>query len=335
MNKETFVNMEKLMSSLGLGNIIKEPVRVNGGLLHKMYHVTTTDGEYAIKVLNPEIMKRPDALSNMINSERIAKAFENRIPLVRAMEFEGKQIQCLETGYFLVFPWVQGSSVFAKDITAKHCKIIGEILGKIHQSRLQVEGVLQEERSFGMFEWEYYKQCLNSMKYEKQWAIEYEKAICDIINWNRKACDAGGYLSSVQVISHRDLDPKNVMWNENKAYVIDWEAAGYINPFQELLEVVNYWCDDGTGEIEQDKFDPFMAEYCKYMKLEGVNWEAVFNGSYTGMLGWLEYNVKRALGIEISDESEIALGEEQVIGTLKELYSYQEKAKKIKVWIGG
>lgn len=51
------ITMEKLMSGLGLGNIIKEPVCVNGGLLHKMYHVTTTDGEYAIKVLNPEIMK--------------------------------------------------------------------------------------------------------------------------------------------------------------------------------------------------------------------------------------------------------------------------------------
>lgn len=328
------MNIEKLMCSLGLGNVIKEPVSVNGGLLHKMYHVTTTNGEYAIKVLNPEIMKRPDALSNMINSERIAKAFENRIPLVRAMEFDGKQIQCLETEYYLVFPWIQASSVFAKDIAAEHCKIIGEILGKIHQSRLQIEGVLPEDSSFEMFEWEYYLQCLDRFKDdEKQWTIEYKKAICDIKNWNEKACDSGEYLSRVQGISHRDLDPKNVMWNENKAYIIDWEAAGYINPFQELLEVINYWCDDGTGKIEKDKFDLLMAEYCKYMELEGVNWESVFSGSYTGMLGWLEYNVKRALGIEISDESEIVLGEKQVVSTLKELYSYQEKLKKIKKWI--
>lgn len=42
------------------------------------------------------------------------------------------------------------------------------------------------------------------------------------------------------------------------------------------------------------------------------------------MLGWLEYNVKRALGIEISDQEEIVMGEEQVKGTIRELYSYEE-----------
>jgi len=27
--------------------------------------------------------------------------------------------------------------------------------------------------------------------------------------------------------------------------IIDWEAAGYVNPYQEFLEVVNYWTEDG------------------------------------------------------------------------------------------
>lgn len=329
------MNIEKLVFSLGLGTVIKEPDRVSGGLLHKMYHATTIDGEYAIKALNPEIMKRPAALSNTINSEKIAKAFENRILLVRAMEFNGEQIQCLEGEYYLIFPWIQASSVFAEDITVEHCKVIGGILGKMHQSGLQVEGVLPENSSFEMFPWEDYGQCLSRLEEEeKQWVIEYKRAMRDIISWNKKACGAGRYLSAVQVISHRDLDPKNVMWNEDKAYVIDWEAAGYINPFQELLEAINYWCDDETGKMEKDKLDSLIAEYCKYESLEGVEWEVVFDGSYIGMLGWLEYNVKRALGIEIADERESLLGEEQVIYTIKELYSYQEKINKIQDWLG-
>lgn len=51
------------------------------------------------------------------------------------------------------------------------------------------------------------------------------------------------------------------------------------------------------------------------------------------MLGWLEYNVKRALGMEVSDESEILLGESQVIRTIQELYLYKDKIGQIREWL--
>ena len=147
------------------------------------------------------------------------------------------------------------------------------------------------------------------------------------------ACDSKKYLSKTAVISHRDLDPKNVMWNGDKPCVIDWEAAGYVNPYQELLEVVNYWTDDGTGKLFKEKFDALIDTYSAYMNISTVIWDEVFHGSYFGMLGWLEYNVKRALGIEASDEAEMLLGEEQVIGTIHELYSYQGKTRQLQEWL--
>lgn len=52
-----------------------------------------------------------------------------------------------------------------------------------------------------------------------------------------------------------------------------------------------------------------------------------------GMLGWLEYNVKRALGIEASDDKEVKLGEEQIKGTIKELYAYQKKVELLRGWM--
>ena len=159
---------------------------------------------------------------------------------------------------------------------------------------------------------------------------EYRKA--DNYITIRKAAER--YLSKPAVISNRDLDPKNVMWNGDNPYIIDWEAAGYVNPYQEFLEVVNYWADDGAGKLVEEKFDAIVNEYCKYMDIGTVIWDEVFHGSYIGMLGWLEYNVKRALGMEISDEAEILLGEEQVIGTIHELYSYQGKIRQMQKWLG-
>ena len=62
-------NIEKLCSHCQLGQMIGEPRAVSGGLMHRMYRVSTNKGVYAIKQLNPDIMKRSKALGNMIFSE--------------------------------------------------------------------------------------------------------------------------------------------------------------------------------------------------------------------------------------------------------------------------
>ena len=165
------------------------------------------------------------------------------------------------------------------------------------------------------------------------WTMRYQDALSDIKTWNQLACDAQEILTKTLVISHRDLDPKNVMWNDNAPLIIDWEAAGYVNPYQELLEVVNYWADDGKGGLLKEHFDALFDAYTQHMKLEKVDWNAVFAGSFLGMLGWLEYNVKRALGIEASTADEVQLGKEQVLGTIQALYDYQEKVLMMKAWL--
>lgn len=352
------MDINKLMPALGLGNVVKDLVSVSGGLLHKMYHVTTSAGEYGVKVLNPNIMQRPHALQNTIDSEKIAKAFEGLIPLIASLEIGGQQIQYMDGAYCLVFPWMDGMSVFYGEITTKHCAAVGSILGKMQRRNLQMDGMVPEESSFQMFPWgemleiifekmpemrRCYKRPKQLWEYgmpsqdtmdndNKKWVSAYQDALQDIEYWNRKACEAGEYLSQIQVISHRDLDPKNVMWKDDMPYVIDWEAAGYVNPFQEFLEVVNAWTDDGKGNLVKEKFDVLFAAYRRYMDIKDVQWDAVLNGSSIGMLGWLEYNLKRALGLEASDQDEISLGEEQVLGTIRELYTYQTKMELLRAW---
>ena len=329
------MDIAKLMSALRLGSLMEEPVRIEGGLLHKMYRVSASDGLFAVKVLNPEIMKRPDALANTIRSERVAKAFDGLIPAVVSLEIDGKQVHKLGEEYYMVFPWTDGASVFPREITPHHCEEIGSVLGKMHRQNLKVEGMVPEEDSFELFDWEAYLQRVNEPECsDKEWTAAYKKSVKDIEHWNEMAYESESYLSKLTVISHRDLDPKNVMWSDDKPHIIDWEAAGYVNPYQELLEVINYWADDGAGKPVKEKYDALVNAYRKYMDISAVKWEKVFQGSYIGMLGWLEYNVKRALGIEISDEVERVLGEEQVVGTIHELYSYQGKIRQLREWLG-
>ena len=148
----------KLVQSLGLGEPQKEPLEVKGGLLHKMYRFTTSKGEYAVKVLNSEIMKRPTALRNTVNSEKIAAAFTGILPVVAAMEVQGKQIHELDGSFYMVFPWVEGRSVFPGEINEKHCAAMGDILGRMHRADIAVDGVDPEAAEAEEFPWDTYLQ---------------------------------------------------------------------------------------------------------------------------------------------------------------------------------
>lgn len=326
------VEINSLIEALGLGSVVDEPVQVTGGLLHKMYRVNTDNGTYAVKVLNPEIMKRPVALQNTVNSEKIALAFQSIISVVSALEFRGKQIHQWNGTYYMIFDWVEGASIFPPMITAENCYAMGEVLGKLHQANLAIDGVTSEEGGAMMFAWDTYGEKLTEYESE-DWAIRLQEALSDIKSWNQAASNAQKVLVETMVISHRDLDPKNVMWNGDSPWIIDWEAAGYVNPYQELLEVVNYWADDGNGGLLKEHFDSLLDAYTQYVKPENVDWDAVFAGSYMGMLGWLEYNVKRALGLEADTAEEAQLGKEQVLGTIRALYDYQEKIRMMKKYL--
>ena len=78
----------KLLKNCNLGELTEEPTRIYGGLLNRMYKVKTTIGTYAIKHLNPEVMKRETALSNHIFAEKIANlAKENGVSCLPAKIF--------------------------------------------------------------------------------------------------------------------------------------------------------------------------------------------------------------------------------------------------------
>ena len=62
MNTDNFFDL--VAEDLQLGQVIENPVRVTGGFMHRMFKVVTDKGRYIIKLLNPNIMKRPTAMGN-------------------------------------------------------------------------------------------------------------------------------------------------------------------------------------------------------------------------------------------------------------------------------
>jgi len=322
--------LKNFCENYGLGGVLAlRPV--SGGLLHKMYRVETTSGIYAVKVLNPEIMQRPTALQNTINSEKVAHALESVVPLVAAKEFNGAHVVEHDGSWFMVFDWLEGVSAFVPDITVEHCAKMGELLGKIHAADVKIEGMEPEAEVRDVFDWE--KLCKAMTRGEQGFVLDLNDFLPELLALDAEVVHALKISSSHKVISHRDLDPKNVMWQGNQPYIIDWEAAGYVNPFQELIEVINYWTNSLDGSYNYEKIATLIKAYRPYKEVMFVDWDTVLLRSFDGILGWLEYNMRRAAGMTGNDETDRKEGKKQVEGTIAEIKRKKAQMEELRSWL--
>lgn len=327
------LEFEELCRHTDLGKLINA-APISGGLLHRMYAVETTEGKYAVKLLNPNIMSRETAMVNYINSERIASYLSSKIPGLPADKKDGKFVQNLNGQFYLVFQWAEGKSLKWSEIKTSHCEIIAGILAEIHQTDFSELTVPHERTDKGKpIDWNNY---LQQGKQEcAEWVEGYQAIIDKLQVWYASAIAATEYLEVDMMLSHRDLDPKNVLWQENKPLLIDWESAGFINPYQDLLETAIYWSANEDGEIDQQRLNSFMRGYKERSGELYADWDVVLATGFSGKLEWLEYNLKRSLWIECADEQEQQMGTAQVTRTIRELKDYAEQLPLLHSWLNG
>ena len=81
-----------MVEKLNLGNIIEEPLKVTGGLTHRMFKIVTDKGRYIVKLLNPNIMKRSTAMDNFNRADKYEEILkENDIKAVYSLIFNDKK----------------------------------------------------------------------------------------------------------------------------------------------------------------------------------------------------------------------------------------------------
>lgn len=333
--KDTEYNLqfEELCSALQLGEITCVPEAISGGLLHKMYTVQTTNGKYAVKALNPQIMLRPTAMQNFINSERIANIATNHVPALSAKIVNGTFMHKIADQFYLIFDWIDGKSLKSNEIDVVHCEKMGIILADIHRTDFSELGMNKDFTGEPLLtDWNYYWQ--KGQQNNSVWASLLREHLGKLYNWNKMANESSKLLQSNMVISHRDLEPKNVMWEQDNPILIDWESAGYINPMQDLTETAIYWSVNETGNIDRERFLAFITGYnTKYGTLQ-ANWRMVLVNGFLGKLDWLEYSLKRSLWIECTDEEEQQMGTSQATGTINSIIRYADMISELEKWLG-
>lgn len=310
---------------LKIGKLVGEPLAIPDGFSHKIYAVRTTQGKYAIKALNPQCMLQPSAIQKIITSEQIANIASKRILAITAMKFNNKSVQELDHQLYLVFNWTPGRNLDLNEITIEHNEKMGAILADIHMTDFSDVDIHSEYLTYKpQIDWKFYLQQGKNCK--AVWVDLLEESIDVLYNYYLQAVEAGKSLESITVISHRNLDSRNVMWCNYNPTIVDWEDAGLVNPFYDFVNTAIHWSKNETGDIDKDKFFAFAHSYKKKHGAINANWRTILYKRLIEPLDWLEYSLKRSLKIDCADEEEQQVGTDHVFYMIeKEIIPYADK----------
>lgn len=317
--------LANLMAACGLGAISSPVESVSGGFLHRMYRVTTDCGTYAVKHLNPEIMGRPGVFENYARAERLESMIEKEgIPIVPSMTIHGNKMQNIEGHYFYIFNWQEGHITDWNNISNHECHMVGNILGRIHA--IDPQNVSHQEPKLSEIDWHGYVLKTKEGKSEIASLLEDNEEL--LIYAEKELNKARVSLPDIQCVSNEDMDPKNIMWDNGNPWVIDLECLDYGNPISHVLQLALQWSGIVTCDMEIEKmiafFDGYMEAYDNCFRA----YSDVFGLAYI-WVEWLEYNIRRALGV-CMDEEEKTMGISEVRNTINRIKYIHTIEKNIK-----
>ncbi|MBN2794675.1 MAG: phosphotransferase [Clostridia bacterium] len=266
--------LNQLFEQLNLG-MIQESFEVKGGLLHQMYGVKTAHEAYAVKQLNDRMMNKPNILDHYEDSEAFATYACENLKGIAALSFN-QFVQQTEEGYFIIYPWFEGLT--KTSFSEKEVRKVGIRLAELHHLNYKTQMV---SITVEQMDWSQYPQ-LREKDLELLKSIEKDMK----------------EITTLHLYSHRDMDPKNIMWLNEEPYIIDWESSGLIDPRLDLLEGALYF---SYKDLDYDEalFLSYLEGYFSISDLQGI--QAMLPYLFMSKLGWLEHLLLRGTEEEIKD----------------------------------
>ncbi len=222
-----------ICASLKLGAPIGSPTRVYGGLLHAMWKITTDKATFAIKQISKDIdLTNEKIIQNYNLTEEIASRFkELGIPAIAAIN----KLTIIDESGFLVYPWVDAKSALVP--TESQVLKIAAILAKIHLIDLKVPAIAAPK--FNNYSNTAIVELIEKAKScNCPFANDLKLNLNNLLAANDAYQNAITLLKKHSIISHGDLDPKNVLWDQqNNPILIDWESACKIIPTYDLVNI--------------------------------------------------------------------------------------------------
>lgn len=311
-----------ICTALALGEMTAPPRQLSGGYLHRMFRLQTDRGVYAVKLLNPEIMQRPEVLDNYASAEAGEKLLEDAaLPILPALTIGGHKLQRVDEQYLYVFAYFDGHALPVDEIMPAHCQRIGAVLARIHALDRRACDAAPDAPPI---DWLMLAGDLLSCAETREEGKLLQSAAPMLVRTAAAAQEAARRLPKEEALCHNDMDPKNVLWQGDDFRIIDLECVGYANPAQEMLDLALSW----SGGRE-DRFKAFVSAYAGAGGLLPDNADDVYD-SRRNYIDWLAYNARRALG---KDPQEQAIARQQIRWTLDKIRGDLAMREQVLTWL--
>lgn len=307
--KEKLTNLfNEVVKKYDIGNLIKEPIQLTGGITNRVFKLDTDKSNYILKILSTKNINKYEL------SEGIASiAANNNINALCAIKYDNKYVNTINNTNVVLYPYYEGNVLLTKDLTLKHVEVLGKELAKLHKLQIpsNIDITKYEKHDFNY---------LNSQLDSNDWNKLFKDNINNIITIYDKVYDSYSKLSNNYSYVHKDFNRKNVLWNNEEFKIIDWETSCIDNPSIDFFNSAWFLSND----IEEAKFNTFIDAYFSINTLPDD-----YNiGVYAALIeecNWLAFSIKRALG-KISNEGyEIELGMDSINSSTKEIINYYNK----------
>lgn len=328
-------HLSVLIDHFNLGQVKYKPQRVEGGLLHSMWRLDTMTGSYAVKQLSKKIdLKNKNTIKNYELTEHIAFIFVNQgIPAVFAISKNDKHLLIVDNTGYLLYPWVNAKAL-DKNAVNQACAIkIAHILAKMHDINLNINEI--EKAEFDIHDNQTIIDLIDlSKKKNASFYFGLLESLKDILEINHNYHKSISILKKHMVISHGDLDQKNVLWDEaNNFFLIDWESARRLNPTYEIINAALDWSGI-NNKFNKSIFITIIQGYQEAGRvIEKKQVEAAFCGVLGNWINWMVYNIERAITSEDLEQKNI--GVEQVNQTLATILRIKDLTSELIIEISG
>lgn len=270
-------------------------VRVDGGFANRMYRLDTDQGSFAVKEMNVVDRRWAYRVQDVFRFERAA--FEAGIPMPEPISASDK---------LLVHRWVDGRKMPEAPVSPAYAFGIGEILARIHA--LDVEWTDLSIEDPAAHDWPELAE--RAAATGQPWAdelasrVETFLAIADFVD----TCERPGPV----VLTHKDIQPWNLLAQNGRPVVLDWELSGMLDLSGELgSTALSLAKGPGFDDIEPAIFHSVLDGYVAAggtLPPSGPSW---FVFMISGWLGHTRWNILRCLaGIEASTGPDVALSHE-------------------------
>lgn len=318
-----------LCDLLQLGASLDKPTRLSGGFHHLVWRLETARGTYVVKQLAPDTdLDDPATAAHFNATERVAASFSAcGIDAIHALPLGDAYLHVLDEVGYLVYPWTNAVALEKDIVSETHALKVARLLAKMHLIDINAPVIAAEERE-PVTEGEVENLVHLAMKHDVENSQEIKKRLPQFKSICAARADAVAILKQRQIVSHGDLDQKNVLWSDHGSPVlIDWEAARMLNPTREVLEEALDW-SGFLSSFDEAVFGKFIREYqLAGGIMERGEIDAALDAVLGGWLDWLAYNVGRV--INMKEEQQRALGNRQVALALSSMTLLERLAPRL------